>query len=167
MDFDQHKVEVENLVAELFELSGALRRDGEASARAVGQTVARWQVLWIAATGRLSVAAIARRLGLARQSVQRVADVVVAEGLASFEPNPDHRRSPLLVLTDTGQAALEAMNESGSRRVEQVVDALGEDGIKQLRGLLARYGEVLREPVPPPRRAKGAGAKRKTAASAP
>ena len=101
---------MQHLVAEVFELAGALRRDGETTAKLAGQTQARWQVMWIAATGRLSVPMIARRLGLARQSVQRVADEIVAEGHATFEPNPDHQRSPLLILTSDGQAVLDTIN---------------------------------------------------------
>src|ERR1700728_3241101 len=99
MDDEQRNAEMGRLVADVYELAGVLRRDGEQIAKLDGQTQARGQVMCIAATGRLSVAMIARRLGLARQSVQRVADEIVAEQLASFEPNPDHQRSPLLILT--------------------------------------------------------------------
>jgi DNA-binding MarR family transcriptional regulator len=114
VDEEERNVEMQHLVAEVFELAGALRRDGEAIAKLAGQTQARWQVMWIAATGRLSVAMIARRLGLARQSVQRVADAIVAEGHASFEPNLDHQRSPLLILTSDGQAVLDTINDKRS-----------------------------------------------------
>ena len=51
-------------------------------------------------------AQIARRLGVSRQSVQRIADLLVAEGWATFEANPDHRGSPYLVLNKRGSAAL-------------------------------------------------------------
>jgi DNA-binding MarR family transcriptional regulator len=133
------------LVAEVFELAGALRRDGEAIAKLAGQTQARWQVMWIAATGQLSVAMIARRLGLARQSVQRVADTIVADGHASYEPNPDHQRSPLLILTSDGQAALGAINDKSRQRNLQNATIIGEGEITELRRLLARYREALRD----------------------
>jgi hypothetical protein len=74
MDDEQRNVEMGHLVAAVYELAGILRRDGEQTARSAGQTQARWQVMRTAATGPFSVAMIARRLGLARQSVQRVAD---------------------------------------------------------------------------------------------
>src|ERR1700729_919423 len=117
---------MQHLVAEVFELAGALRRDGEAIAKLAGQTQARWQVMWIAATGRVSVAMIARRLGLARQSVQRVADEIVAEQLASFEPNPAPQRSPLLILTPAGQQTLDTINHTSRERNLQQAAALGE-----------------------------------------
>jgi DNA-binding MarR family transcriptional regulator len=143
MDDEERSVEMQHLVAEVFELAGALRRDGERIAKRAGQTQARWQVMWIAATGRFSVAMIARRLGITRQSVQRVADAIVADGLASFEPNPDHQRSPLLILTDTGQTALDTINAHVRQTHVRQVETLGENGVAELRRLLARYQDAL------------------------
>jgi DNA-binding MarR family transcriptional regulator len=108
-----------------------------------GQTQARWQVMWIAATGRFSVATVARRLGLARQSVQRVADAIVADGLATFQPNPDHRRSPLLILTDVGQTVLDTINNSGSEHNLHQAAVLVPDGIAEPRRLLRCYRDAL------------------------
>jgi DNA-binding MarR family transcriptional regulator len=143
VDDEELNVEMQHLVADVFELAGALRREGEAIAKLAGQSQARWQVMWIAASGRFSVATIARRLGLTRQSVQRVADAIVAEDLASFEPNPDHQRSPLLILTSDGQKALDTINDRSRQRNVQDATALGEDGIAELRRLLNRYRDAL------------------------
>ena len=143
MDDAERSIEMQHLVAEVFELAAALRRDGETTAKLAGQTQARWQVMWIAATGRLSVAMIARRLGLTRQSVQRVADAIVAEGLATFEPNPDHQRSPLLILTPTGEKALDAINQRSREDHIQQTKILGEDGVAELRRLLRQYRNAL------------------------
>jgi DNA-binding MarR family transcriptional regulator len=101
--------------------------------------------MWIAATGRLGVAMIARRIGLTRQSVQRVADEIVAEELASFEPNPDHQRSPLLILTSDGQKVLDTINQTSRERHLRQATALGEDGIAELRRLLGRYRDAVTE----------------------
>ena len=62
-------------------LHGQLTAAGDALARPAGQSSARWQVLAGAEGGRSSVADVARLLGLARQSVQRVADLLESEGL--------------------------------------------------------------------------------------
>jgi DNA-binding MarR family transcriptional regulator len=145
VDVETRNVEMQHLVADVFELAGALRRDGEQIAKVAGQTQARWQLMWIAATGRFSVAMLARRLGITRQSVQRVADAIVAEGLATFEPNPDHQRSPLLILTDAGQAVLETINAHTRQRHNRQVEILGEDAIAELRRLLGRYRDALRD----------------------
>jgi DNA-binding MarR family transcriptional regulator len=141
---EERNVEMQHLVAEVFDLAGALRREGDAIAKLAGQTQARWQVMWIAATGRLTVAMIARRLGLTRQSVQRVADMLVDEGLATYDPNPDHQRSPLLTLTPTGHDALDAINQHGRERNLQQAASLGDDSVATLRQLLGQYREALR-----------------------
>lgn len=145
MDDDERNVEMGHLVADVYELAGVLRRDGEAIAKLAGQTQARWQVMSVAMAGRLSVAMIARRLGLTRQSVQRVADEIVAEELASYEPNPDHQRSPLLILTDDGQKVLDTINDRSRGRHLQLAAALGEDRIAELRQLLGRYRDAVSE----------------------
>lgn len=48
------------------------------------------------------MAAIARHMGLTRQSVQRSVNVMAAEGLLTLEANPDHKRAPLVRMTDAG-----------------------------------------------------------------
>src|SRR5918997_6373082 len=94
------------LVADVVEAAGAIRRLGDEMASEVGQTQARWQVLSVLSEGDWTVARAARRLGITRQSVQRVADLLLAEGLLQAEPNPDHARSPLMRLTPAGRRAL-------------------------------------------------------------
>ena len=74
----------------------------------MGQTTARWNVLSVLSDAPRSVASAARRLGLARQSVQRVADDLVAAGSLRREANPADARAPLLSLTDAGCEILAA-----------------------------------------------------------
>jgi DNA-binding MarR family transcriptional regulator len=56
----------------------------------------------------LPVAEIARRMGLARQSVQRTADDLARGGLVAYHPNPRHKRAKLVALTEAGEAAYAA-----------------------------------------------------------
>jgi DNA-binding MarR family transcriptional regulator len=117
-------------------LHGHLTAAGDALARPAGQSSARWQVLAGAEGGQYSVADVARVLGLARQSVQRVADLLEAEGLISYGENPRHRRARLLVLTDAGRTALASIQvaqaewanafgaELGARRLREATKVL-------------------------------------------
>ena len=57
---------------------------------------------------------LARVLGVTRQNVQRIADLLVAEGSAQYQDNPDHRASPHLVLTKRGRALLEQLTKAAS-----------------------------------------------------
>jgi DNA-binding MarR family transcriptional regulator len=94
------------LVIQVFRLNGVLTAAGDEMARPAGQTSARWQVLAAADHAPMTVAQIARALNLARQSVQRVADLLVGDGLAAYVENPGHRRAKLVALTPAGRKAL-------------------------------------------------------------
>jgi DNA-binding MarR family transcriptional regulator len=124
------------LVVQLFRAHGHLVAAGDALARPAGQTTARWQVLAAVEHGPATVAQIARVMALTRQSVQRVADLLVDERLASYEANPAHRRAKLLVLTASGREAL-AVIQRGQRAWADAVGA--EVGEARLR----RAGEIL------------------------
>ncbi|SEO93015.1 DNA-binding transcriptional regulator, MarR family [Methylobacterium sp. ap11] len=95
------------LVIDVFRLNGDLIEAGDALVRDLGLTSARWQVLGAIALSPvpLPVAHIARNMGLARQSVQRVVDDMRDDGLVRLEPNPHHRRAPLVAMTPRGEAA--------------------------------------------------------------
>jgi DNA-binding MarR family transcriptional regulator len=45
-------------------------------------------------------------MGMTRQGVQRVADLLVEHGLAEYRPNPTHRRAKLLACTEAGYWAV-------------------------------------------------------------
>lgn len=99
----------QRIVNEVFQLQAAILRYGDAVGAEHGVSASRWQVLAVLARMPLSVAAIARRLGLKRQSVQRTTDLLVTEGLVEMRTNPDHSRAMLGHLTPAGarlQAAL-------------------------------------------------------------
>jgi len=100
------------IVADIYELAGRFRDRGETIAQAIGQTQARWQVMSAASAEPKTVPQIARRLGVTRQNVQRIADLLVKENWASFEDNPDHRASPHFVLTRRGRDALDRLSQT-------------------------------------------------------
>jgi DNA-binding MarR family transcriptional regulator len=89
--------------------AGYLTEAGDALTKPLGQTSARWQVLAGAANGDMSVAQIARALGVSRQAVQRLADLLEADGLARYDENPAHLRAKLLALTPEGHKTLGAI----------------------------------------------------------
>jgi DNA-binding MarR family transcriptional regulator len=51
----------------------------------------------------ITVAQIARRMGLARQGVQRIVNELVKLGILCFETNIDHKRAPLVSISDAGR----------------------------------------------------------------
>src|SRR5688572_2733122 len=101
---------ISDLSIEVFRLNGDLLAAGDALVADIGLTSARWQVLGAIALSPapLPVAHLARNMGLARQSVQRIANELEAEGLLRFAPNPHHQRAKLALLTERGREAYEA-----------------------------------------------------------
>ncbi len=121
------------LVADVYQLAGALRQSGESLATMEGQTQARWQLLSAVSGEGLPVPAAARRLGVTRQAVQRVANDLVAEGLADFTTNPEHRTSPILELTSTGRASLAAMDRRARTANRRAAARVGADTVTAVR----------------------------------
>lgn len=131
------------IVADVFELAGRFREAGEAVARAVGQTQARWQVMSAASADPRTVPQIARRLGVSRQNVQRIADLLVRENWARFEPNPDHRGSPYLMLNARGQDALAKITKAAGQSHARTARRLAGTDVGALHRGLRRLIQAL------------------------
>jgi DNA-binding MarR family transcriptional regulator len=99
---------VADLIVSVFRLNGALIDTGNRLVADIGLTSAWWQVLGALDLSPvpLPVAHIARNMGLSRQAVQRVADLLAEKGLVRFAVNPHHQRAKLVVLTAQGRAAV-------------------------------------------------------------
>lgn len=141
-DRDEATALIPLVIADIYQLAGQLRRNADAIAGTIGQTQARWQVLSAASAEPKTVPQIARRLGIARQNVQRVADLLIEEGLAALSPNPDHKTSPFLVLTDTGRATFTQLMSHGRSYHRELASELDVD-LAALRRGLRRFCEVL------------------------
>lgn len=135
------------LIADVYELAGLSRSTSEAIANATdGQTVARWHAMSTVSEEALTVPRMADRLGLARQSVQRVVDDLVESGHLELRPNPSHRRSPLVALTELGHATLRKLNAAAeSVRAEQLRQTdLDVERLSAARGTLRALIAMLR-----------------------
>ena len=135
-----------DLVMQVVRLIRDFTAVGEALARPAGQTLARWLVLEAVQDGLASVAQIARELHLARQGVQRLADVLVRDGLAVYEPNPAHRRAKLLRLTPEGRSALWTIQAAQRTWADALGAALGEADLRQAGAVLDRVIDAVRKP---------------------
>jgi DNA-binding MarR family transcriptional regulator len=125
----------------VFKVNGLIIRAGEGIVNPIGQSSARWQVLG-RAYEPTTVAKMAQDIGHARQSVQRIADTLAAEGLVSYEDNPADRRARFLKLTSNGEEVLATiyqrqvewslgiMTKLNSTQLVQIANKL--DGIAQI-----------------------------------
>jgi DNA-binding MarR family transcriptional regulator len=136
------------LILVVFRLNGRLLEAAERMAEAGGLTAARWQVLGGVLDEPRTVAEVARRMGLTRQSVQRLADVLVAEGFADWEPNPRHRRAKLLRASPRAYDAIRQVATLQHPWSSAVGDDLGETQIRRARRTLERVLDAMSEHPP-------------------
>lgn len=138
------------LFAEAFRFKAALERVGDEMALPAGQTCSRWRVLSAAGERPRPIPEIARRMGLTRQAVQRLADLLVEAHLATYQPNPVHARSANLRLTPRGQTALHQINSFQIRWSNRMVNGLARKDLETMLRTLRRLIERLeRTPAVP------------------
>ena len=138
-------VALTEFVLQTVRLSALFQAKGEALARPSGQTLARWVALNAAAEGEATVAEISRRFGYARQSVQRVADLLVADGLAVYQDNPRHRRAKLLVPTRRGLEVILAINTRQQAWADALGSRIGEAELERTSATIDRVARALRD----------------------
>ncbi|QSY94888.1 winged helix-turn-helix transcriptional regulator [Rhizobium bangladeshense] len=124
-------------------LAGHLTAAGDRLAKPSGQTSARWQVLAAARHGDLSVAQIARALGITRQGVQRLADVLEGEGLIAYAGNPQHQRAKLVLLTAKGAERLGAIERAQAGWANEVGAAFTPAELEAACAVMVRAMEIL------------------------
>jgi DNA-binding MarR family transcriptional regulator len=88
-----------------------LRAAGDALHADLGITAGMRGVMTSLAAGPRTVPDLARERLVSRQHIQTLVNALLAGGLASMRPNPQHRRSPLVGLTDEGRRRLKEMQE--------------------------------------------------------
>ena len=134
------------LVLPAFELNGEFLAAAHDIATPHGLTPAWWQVLGATLDEALPVAEIARRvgLGLARQSVQRVADILVAKGWAEYVPNPRHRRAKLLQPTAAGRKVVTSLRDEQHAWSNAVGAEVGLDDLKRAIDIVSRVIQASR-----------------------
>jgi DNA-binding MarR family transcriptional regulator len=134
------EADVRGLAVAIFAANGTLIGAGNRLVAPLGLTSAWWQVLAALRYSPvpLPTASIARNMGLTRQAVQRIVDVLAERGLVAFQPNPHHQRAKLIVLTPAGLAAVTGAEESvapldhaiaeriGTERLRAAIDTLNE-----------------------------------------
>jgi DNA-binding MarR family transcriptional regulator len=140
------------LLGQVIGLTRRFTAAGEALAKPAGQTLARWLVLETIQDRPASVAQIARSLLLARQGVQRLADVLVRDGLAAYEDNPAHRRAKLLRITPAGRTTLRTIQAAQAAWADALGAEVGEEDLRQAGLLLDRVLRAVgnRAPGAPP-----------------
>jgi DNA-binding MarR family transcriptional regulator len=129
------------LILTTFRLNGRLMEVAQQLAADGGLTATWWQVLGGVLDEPRTVAEIGRRMGMTRQGVQRVADLLAEQGLAEYRPNPAHRRAKLLACTEAGYWAIRRISLATHPWANRIGGGIGADELRSavatMRGLVA------------------------------
>lgn len=140
-----------DVILTTFRLNGRLMEVAQERAAEGGLTAAWWQVLGGVLDEPRSVAEIGRRMGMTRQGVQRVADLLVERGLAEYLPNPAHRRAKLLGCTETGYWAIRRITMVQVPWADRVGAEVGAEELDAALATMRRLVAVLEsDPQTPP-----------------
>ena len=137
-----------DLVLETFRLNGQVLAAGNRLTKPHELTSARWQVMGaIHLAGRaLTVAQIARRMGLTRQAVQRIVNDLQQIEMVELTANPDHKRAPLVALGDKGEQAYVAVDEAQITWINELANGLSERQVAGTVKLLKLLSSRLEPP---------------------
>jgi DNA-binding MarR family transcriptional regulator len=161
------------LTRAVFAAQSSVLRHGDRANAAFGQSSARWRVMFNIAQGNGTVGEIARETDYTRQSIQRLADTLVEDGLASYTPDPADRRKQIITLTAKGSTVLAEMEADFDRWSKRLVRALGKqdvtetierlDVLKRVLDADAEHFDADAEPGPKRRRSSTARQPRQNA----
>lgn len=135
---------VASFIADVLELAGLFRRGADGIARQQGHTQARWYALRVFSEEPLTVSRAARGLGTTRQALQRSADALIARGLAIAEPNPDHRTSPFIRLTQEGRDVLARISRTATVARRQWLPDPDADELEAAHAVVKKLRDSLR-----------------------
>jgi DNA-binding MarR family transcriptional regulator len=119
----------------------------EQQLRTLGMAVAHYQVLVLVhSEPGLTGAELARRLNVTPQAVASLVARLESRGQVERHAHPRHRHVQELHLTDTGREALRAADTVITQIERKVTTTLGPDDAAQLKRLLDRVTDAVRDP---------------------
>jgi DNA-binding MarR family transcriptional regulator len=143
----RHNNDVRKLALAVFAANGRLIGAGNELVAHLGLTSAWWQVLAALRYSPvpLPTASIARNMGLTRQAVQRIVDVLADRGLVEFQHNPHHQRAKLVVLTPAGLAAVSGAEDVVAPLDQEIADRIGAERLQAAIATLSEMVTVISE----------------------
>jgi DNA-binding MarR family transcriptional regulator len=135
------------LILDLFKLNSLVLTAGDRLVARLGLTSARWQILgaMVAAERAQSVAWLARDMGANRQNVQRIINDLHRDGLVTFEANPYHRRSQLVILTDKGKQTFDAAMRLQAPWINGLAEGLSAKDLQTMHRVILGLRQTLED----------------------
>lgn len=130
-------------ILQVFRTNGQLIAWGDRFAAPFALTSARWQMLGALALASqpLTAPQIAASMGVTRQGAQKQLNLLIEEGLAVRLANPQHKRSPFYLLTESGTALYRRIDDEWKRHVAEVSGAFSVEDLAVTARVLSRIDE--------------------------
>jgi len=147
---DESNRQLDELLTEVSALAIRLKQDARRVQSSVnvpggGHNVLRMLRLF----GALTVPQIARLDSTSRQNIQTVVNRLEKQGCVESTPNPAHKRSGLLRLTDRGVAASDVVSRNANEYQEKVLAHLSQSDLTRATELLRIIRNTLCEAAAP------------------
>lgn len=126
----------------VFRTNALINEAGDDIVEPIGQSSARWQILGRVHEPR-TVSALAREIGHARQSVQRVTDILADERLVAYTTHPTDRRTKLVELMPAGAQVMSAIYARQIAWSQGVMAELNAEDLTEITDALHAISEVL------------------------
>ena len=169
---------LESLLAEVTALANQLRKTTALMPRQDDSPQGGWCILQtLGRLGPQTVPDIARTRALSRQNIQILVNRLESQGYVAVTPNPAHKRSGLVELTDRGRGFLATVMEREANSLEGLLPHVPQARLVPAARLLRRLRELLagtellptttaeERPVPKPATIQRKPARRRKAAS--
>jgi DNA-binding MarR family transcriptional regulator len=93
---------------------------------------------------------LVQRLGVSLSTVSGLVDKVVDHGLATRREDPADRRQVLVGLTPEGAAFIDRFRELNARQMRELLEALEDDELAQVRDALGHLARAATRILPSP-----------------
>ncbi|MFB7634986.1 MarR family winged helix-turn-helix transcriptional regulator [Streptomyces sp. NPDC056149] len=134
-----------DVIRRLWPLHRTIVRAVERELEGTGMTAGEHALLdALRAQGPRTVPQLARSLGLDRQPVQRWVNHAAELGLVVTAPNPEHRRSSLIRLTDEGSEVMRGIQDAEATELRRGLADLSSGEVRTALRVLDRLGEEFR-----------------------
>lgn len=100
----------------------------------------------LATEGPASVPQLARSRPVSRQHIQSLVDPMLAAGLIEAVPNPAHKRSPLMSMTERGRTVFATVQERERAILDRLLDGVSSEEVEvtaRVLGILNDRGMAL------------------------
>ena len=135
---------VTQYILKFLTLYGAIYSHGQKMTAPSGQTPPRWQVLGAVEAAPLTMSQVARRMGMTRQGVRRVAKLLAEDRLISFEENPDHATAHRIVITQKGIETLTAIHSIQVRWANEIAKHISKNDLEVMNEGIDAFATALK-----------------------